>query len=125
VKTGKGVVISAQPRYLPDHSQPSQRRYVFAYTITVRNLTGIAIRLLERHWLLTDGNGKKHEVKGPGVVGEQPLIEAGQEYSYTSSAAFETPIGFMEGSYLMQRPDGSTFQAPIPAFRLAQREIVN
>lgn len=122
---GTGIVVSVQPRYLPAHSQPAQNRYVFAYTVTIRNLSDVPVQLIERHWLLTDGNGQKSEVSGPGVVGEQPLIAPSDEYSYTSSAAFETPIGFMEGSYLMQRPDGASFHAPIPAFRLAQKEILN
>lgn len=121
----KGILITPQPRYLASHSQPEQKRFVFAYTITIRNFSAAPVQLLERRWLLTDGDGNKSEVQGPGVVGEQPHIGVGEEYSYTSSAAFETPVGFMQGSYLMQRPDGTRFEAPIAPFRLAKNEVLN
>ncbi|HQX47867.1 MAG TPA: Co2+/Mg2+ efflux protein ApaG, partial [Steroidobacteraceae bacterium] len=98
---------------------PHEHRYVFAYTITIRNDGPTPARLLTRHWVITDANGKVQEVRGDGVVGEQPYLEPGQGFRYSSGAVIETPVGAMQGSYQMVSDDGLAFDAPIPPFRLA------
>ncbi|MFC3552009.1 Co2+/Mg2+ efflux protein ApaG [Lysobacter cavernae] len=110
--------ITVATRYLDDQSEPAQDRYVFAYTINIRNSGRMAARLLGRHWLVTDGNGKVEEVEGEGVVGEQPWLRPGDDFEYTSGAVLETTHGTMEGRYAMQADDGTRFDAPIPAFAL-------
>ncbi|RCU49946.1 Co2+/Mg2+ efflux protein ApaG [Corallincola luteus] len=119
------VSITIEPAFMEEHSAPEKQHYLFSYTITIENLGDEAFQLLERNWIITDGNGESNEVHGPGVVGEQPVIEPNESYQYTSSAAFATPIGFMEGHYLMQTASGAQFDAPIPAFRLALPCSVN
>jgi len=113
------VYVHVQTFYVAAQSQPEEERYVFAYTITIRNLGREAVTLRERYWLITNGNGKQTEVQGEGVVGEQPLIAPGDEYQYTSGAVLETPVGTMQGHYLMEAADGERFQTEIPVFRLA------
>lgn len=114
------IKIDVATRYLPDQSAPAENRFVFAYTITISNRGGDAVRLLSRHWRITDANNRVQEVRGEGVVGEQPLIAAGESYTYTSGSMLETPVGTMEGSYQMIGTDGLRFDAPIPVFSLAQ-----
>ena len=116
---GSSIQISAETLYLPDQSEPAGERYVFAYTITIRNTGALPARLVNRHWLIPDANGKVQEVQGEGVVGEQPHILPGQEHRYSSGAVIETPVGTMEGSYGMRTDDGAQFRADIPCFRLA------
>ena len=111
--------IDVDTRFLDDQSAPEEGRYVFAYTIHIRNQGKVPARLLGRHWLITDGNGKEHEVVGEGVVGEQPWLRPGEGFQYTSGAVLETDIGTMRGSYDMLADDGTRFAAPIPAFTLA------
>ena len=111
--------IDVATRYLDDQSEPEQNRYVFAYTINIRNRGSVAARLLARHWVITDANGKVNEVEGEGVVGEQPWLRPGEGFQYTSGAVLETSLGTMEGSYAMLADDGTQFEAPIPAFTLA------
>ena len=111
--------IDVATRYLDDQSEPEQDRYVFAYTINIRNRGSVAARLMARRWLITDGNGKVQEVEGEGVVGEQPWLRPGEGFEYTSGAVLETSRGMMEGSYAMLADDGTRFDAPIPAFTLA------
>ena len=111
--------IEVATRYLDDQSEPGQHRYVFAYTINIRNSGRVAARLLARHWVITDANGKVQEVEGEGVVGEQPWLRPGEGFVYTSGAVLETSLGTMEGSYAMLADDGTQFDAPIPAFSLA------
>ncbi len=113
------IQITAETLYLADQSEPEGARFVFAYTITIRNTGALPARLLNRHWLITDANGKVQEVQGEGVVGEQPHILPGQQHRYSSGAVIETPVGTMEGSYGMRTDDGSQFRADIPCFRLA------
>ncbi len=113
------IEISVETAYLPEQSEPEDERYVFAYTITIRNTGGVAARLLNRHWIITDANGKVQEVEGEGVVGEQPHIRPGEAHRYSSGAVIETPVGTMEGSYGMLTDDGQPFRADIPRFRLA------
>lgn len=111
--------IDVDTRFLDDQSAPEEGRYVFAYTIHIRNQGKVPARLLGRHWLITDGNGKEHEVVGEGVVGEQPWLRPGEGFEYTSGAVLETDIGTMRGSYDMLADDGTRFAAPIPAFTLS------
>lgn len=111
--------IDVDTRFLDDQSAPEEDRYVFAYTIHIRNQGKVPARLLGRHWLITDGNGKEHEVVGEGVVGEQPWLRPGEGFEYTSGAVLETDIGTMRGSYDMLADDGTRFAAPIPAFTLS------
>jgi ApaG protein len=113
------ISVAVDTRYLEDQSDPEERRYVFAYTITIHNRGTVPARLLGRHWLITDANGKVQEVSGEGVVGEQPHLKPGQRFRYTSGAVLETPVGSMQGSYRMLADNGVQFDAPIPAFTLA------
>ena len=111
--------IQVATQYVDDQSEPDIDRYVFAYTITIKNLSNIPAQLLSRHWLITDANGKVQEVSGDGVVGEQPKLDPGETFRYSSGAILETPVGAMQGSYKMQADDGLDFDAPIPPFTLA------
>lgn len=111
--------IQVATQYVDDQSEPDIDRYVFAYTITIKNLSNVPAQLLSRHWLITDANGKVQEVSGDGVVGEQPKLDPGETFRYSSGAILETPVGAMQGSYRMQADDGIDFDAPIPAFTLA------
>ncbi len=111
--------IDVATRYLDEQSEPDQDRYVFAYTIHIRNNGKIPARLLGRHWVITDANGKVQEVTGEGVVGEQPWLRPGDDFCYTSGAVLETHLGTMQGSYEMLADDGTRFDAPIPAFTLS------
>jgi len=113
------IRVQVETTYLEHQSEPSEHRYVFAYTITIRNDGAVPAKLLTRHWIITDANGQIQEVHGEGVVGEQPHLAPGQGFRYSSAAALETPVGSMQGSYQMIADDGAHFDAPIPAFRLA------
>ncbi|BDH47155.1 protein ApaG [Salmonella enterica subsp. enterica serovar Choleraesuis] len=113
------VCVQVQSVYIESQSSPEDERFVFAYTVTIRNLGRQPVQLLGRYWLITNGNGKETEVQGEGVVGEQPHIDASNEYQYTSGAVIETPLGTMQGHYLMVDNQGNTFQVAIPVFRLA------
>jgi ApaG protein len=113
------INIEVETNYLDDQSEPREQRYVFAYTITIRNEGDVPAKLLTRHWIITDANGRVQEVRGDGVVGEQPYLKPGQGFRYSSGAVIETPVGTMQGSYQMLADDGAKFDAPIPAFRLA------
>ncbi len=115
----KHITISVQTVYLPEQSDPDQERYVFAYTITISNTGTIAAQLVSRHWLITDAEDRVQEVRGLGVVGEQPLLKPGETFEYTSGTALNTPVGTMRGSYQMIAEDGEHFDAEIPAFVLA------
>jgi len=113
------VLVEAQPQYIEAQSAPEQNRFVFAYTITITNVGSVSARLLTRHWLITDANGKVQEVNGEGVVGEHPYLNPGDSFRYTSAAMIETPVGVMQGKYQMQSDDGDNFSAPIPKFTLS------
>jgi ApaG protein len=119
------IAIEVSTNYVDDQSDPTSDRYVFAYTITIANRGDVAARLLSRHWLITDGNGKVQEVTGDGVVGEQPHLNPGEQFRYSSGAVLETPVGAMQGKYLMQADNGADFDAPIPAFTLAVPGLLN
>ena len=111
--------IAVNAHFLDDQSVPEEGRVVFTYTIQIRNQGKHPARLLGRHWLITDGNGKVREVVGEGVVGEQPWLRPGEGFEYTSGAVLETDIGTMRGSYDMLADDGTRFAAPIPSFTLS------
>lgn len=113
------VFIDAKPQYLPEQSDEQASRFVFAYTITIRNTGSVAARLISRHWLITDSNNGIQEVRGLGVIGEQPSLEPGESFEYTSGASIATPIGTMRGSYQMLAADGTRFDAAIPQFTLS------
>ncbi len=113
------IRIQVATQYVDDQSEPEIDRYVFAYTITIENRSDVPTRLLARHWLITDANGKVQEVSGDGVVGEQPKLNPGDTYRYSSGAVIETPVGAMQGRYRMQAANGIDFDAPIPPFTLA------
>ena len=111
--------VSVRPQYLDAHSNPQERHYVFAYTVTIRNTGQHAAQLVSRHWIITDANNGVEEVQGEGVVGEQPHLAPGQAYQYTSGCPLTTPIGSMRGSYQCVADDGTQFEATIPEFVLA------
>ncbi|MFO1351195.1 MAG: Co2+/Mg2+ efflux protein ApaG [Gammaproteobacteria bacterium] len=113
------IRVSPEPFYLSDHSAPELNRYAFGYRITIHNEGRMPARLLTRHWIITDANGKIQEVRGDGVVGEQPHLQPGEAFQYTSWAVIETAVGNMRGSYQMIADDGTQFAAEIPAFTLA------
>ncbi len=113
------IEIDIQTSYVEEQSDPDESRYVFSYTVTIRNTGLIPAKLLTRHWVITDGDGRVQEVRGSGVVGEQPYLEPGGSFRYTSGTVLETPVGTMEGSYQMLGDDGARFDAPIPAFTLS------
>ncbi len=113
------VCVHVHSQYVESQSSPEEDRYVFAYTITLRNLGRSSAQLLSRYWLITNGNGRETEVQGEGVVGEQPRIDAGGEFQYTSGAILETPMGTMQGHYVMIDEAGEEFHVEIPVFRLA------
>jgi ApaG protein len=113
------IEVEVEAHYVPDQSKPESNRYVFAYAINMRNLGVMPARLQTRHWVITDANGKVEEVQGDGVVGEQPRLQPGESYSYTSGAILETQVGTMHGSYLFHADDGSDFEVPIPEFVLS------
>ncbi len=119
------IRIEVETSYLGEQSDPHEQRYVFAYTITIRNEGGLPATLLTRHWIITDANGGVKEVRGDGVVGEQPRLEPGQGFRYSSGAVLETPVGTMQGSYQMIDGEGQHFDAPIAPFRLAMPGILH
>jgi len=119
------IKVDVETAYLPDQSDPAAPRYVFAYTITIRNNGAVPATLVTRRWVITDANGKVREVSGEGVVGEQPCIQPGKSHRYSSGAVIETPVGTMQGSYQMMADDGQQFDAPIAPFRLAMPGVLN
>ena len=118
------IRVEVETHYLSEQSEPGESRYVFSYTVTIHNEGLVAARLLARHWLITDANGKVEEVHGDGVVGEQPYLKPGQGFRYSSGAVLETPVGSMQGRYHMVGDDGAQFDAPIEPFSLAMPGIL-
>lgn len=116
---GRRIAVTVITAYIDEQSIPAQYRYVFSYTITIRNDTSEPARLLRRHWIITDANNKIQEVRGDGVVGVQPHLQPGQSFTYTSGAILETPVGCMQGSYQFVTDEGVEFDANIPVFRLS------
>ena len=113
------IGIQVVTDYVDEQSEPAADRYVFAYTITITNNGDVPARLISRHWIITDANGKVQEVSGDGVVGEQPHLNPGEEFRYSSGAVLETPVGAMQGLYRMEADNGINFDAPIAPFTLA------
>jgi len=113
------ILIEVRPQFLEEQSSPENDKFVFAYTITITNLGLIPAKLINRHWLITDSNGKVEEVHGKGVVGEQPYLQQGEAFRYTSAAILKTSVGVMQGQYSMLSDDGSTFDVSIPRFTLS------
>ena len=113
------IDVRAETLYIPERSEPESKRYFFAYTITITNTGTESAQLLTRHWIITHGDGHTEEVQGEGVVGEQPHLQPGQAFQYTSAAIISTPVGTMHGSYQMIATDGTRFEAEIAPFRLA------
>lgn len=125
MKTNPLIKVSAEPIYIDAQSDTEANRYVFAYTIRIENTDECQVQLLRRYWSIMDANGKVVEVRGDGVIGEQPQLAPGVQYSYTSGAVIETPVGTMHGHYEMQDAQGNEFLAEIPLFRLAVPGILN
>jgi len=120
-----GVVIQTQVNYLPDQSDEAGNRFVFSYTITITNLGHSAAKLISRHWIITDANNHVQEVRGQGVVGEQPLLKPSQSFEYTSGTVLTTQVGTMRGSYQMQADDGTQFEVDIPQFVLSVPRVLH
>jgi ApaG protein len=119
------ISINVSTTYLAEQSDPSADRYVFAYTITISNVGTVSTQLISRHWIITDAENVVQEVKGLGVVGEQPLLQPGESFEYTSGTALATPVGTMQGTYQMVAEDGNKFDAEIPLFTLAMPRVLH
>ena len=119
------ITISARVQFIPDQSDAAQGRYVFAYTMTIRNTGTVTAQLVSRHWIITDADNQVQEVKGDGVVGEQPTLKPNEAFEYTSGTAIATPVGTMRGSYQMVAEDGVKFDAPIPEFTLSMPRVLH
>lgn len=119
------IKVDVDTLYIECESSPNKNRYVFAYTVTIRNEGHASAQLLQRHWVITDENGKVQEVNGDGVVGEQPTLAPGEGFQYTSGTMIETPLGTMAGSYHMVNAQGETFSAPIPEFLLSTPRVLH
>jgi ApaG protein len=120
-----GILVEVESRYVEDESLPMTRRFVFEYTITITNNSSEVVQLQSRHWIITDGFGDVEEVKGPGVVGEQPVLSPGEGFRYTSGAVLPTERGTMRGTYRMHRSDGAQFDATIASFLLERPHSLN
>ncbi|WP_339782241.1 Co2+/Mg2+ efflux protein ApaG [uncultured Thalassospira sp.] len=114
----QNISVSVKPSFLDEQSDPDRHRYVWAYRVLIENQGENAVKLLRRHWRITDSRGDTQTVDGDGVIGEQPVIAAGESFSYTSGAPLATPGGFMVGHYVMADPDGNEFNIDVPAFSL-------
>ena len=119
------ISVSAAVQYLPDQSDDKAGRYVFAYTITIRNTGNTTAQLISRHWVITDSQGLVQEVRGLGVVGAQPVLRPGEQHEYSSGTAINTPVGTMRGSYQMVAEDGTRFEAAIPEFTLSVPRVLH
>lgn len=119
----RGVRVEVECEYIPDRSDPEKNHYFFAYHVTISNQGKETVQLISRHWIITDSNGKREEVTGPGVVGEQPVLEPGESFEYTSFCPLTTPMGAMQGTYQMVTNDGEKFDALIPTFSLIQEKV--
>ncbi len=121
----EGIRVTVRSAYVADQSVPLARRYVFSYTVRIENQGTEPAQLRNRHWIITDATGKVEEVRGPGVVGQQPFLRPGDRFEYTSGCVLQTPRGEMRGSYEMHRPDGTTFEATIAPFALVVPSALN
>jgi len=119
------ITVAARTTFIPDQSDVDGGRYVFAYTITITNTGTLPAQLVSRHWIITDANNQVQEVRGLGVVGEQPTLRPNESFQYTSGTAIATPVGTMHGSYQMVAEDGTRFEAPIPEFTLSVPRVLH
>lgn len=119
------ITVKARSAFVPEQSDEGENRYVFAYTITITNTGTIAAKLVSRHWVITDSDNQVQEVRGVGVIGEQPLLKPDEKFEYTSGAAIATPVGTMRGSYQMVAEDGTSFEAAIPEFTLSMPRVLH
>lgn len=119
------ITVTSKTQFVPDQSDEANARFVFTYTINIRNTGTIAAQLISRHWIIANANGEKQEVRGLGVVGSQPLIQPGEAFEYTSGTAIATSVGTMRGSYQMVAEDGTQFEAQIPEFTLAAPRVLH
>ena len=119
------IEISPRPRFIPEQSDPDNGRFVFAYTISIRNAGSGPAQLVSRHWIITDANNEVQEVRGVGVIGEQPLLQPGESFEYTSGCVLATPVGTMHGTYQMIAADEHRFEAVIPPFMLAMPRVLH
>ncbi len=119
------IRVRVESYYLEEHSSPEQEHYVYAYRINIKNTGELRVKLISRHWIITDGNGEVTEVRGEGVVGEQPLLEPSEEYEYTSGSHLKTRVGTMSGSYQMTTDEGRMFEVTIPCFTLEVPGVLN
>jgi ApaG protein len=119
------IAVTAIPQYIPEQSDPDNERYVFAYTISIENVGSVTAQLISRHWIITDASDEVQEVRGLGVVGQQPLLKPGEKFEYTSGCQLDTPVGKMRGSYQLTAEDGTKFEAVIPEFTLAIPRVLH
>ena len=119
------IAVKAVPQFIADQSDPDAERYVFAYTITIENVGTVPAQLISRHWIITDGDSRIQEVRGLGVIGEQPLLRPGEKYEYTSGCQLETPVGTMRGTFQMTAEDGTQFEAIIAEFTLSIPRVLH
>ncbi len=124
-ETSVGIQVEVETLYVESESDPDTNRFVFAYTVTIRNVGDLPARLLTRHWVIRDANGKVQEVRGDGVVGEQPHLKPGEGFQYTSGTMLETSMGTMGGSYIMMTDDGDEFRAPVADFLLSTPRVLH
>jgi len=121
----RGVRVRVESFYVPDQSAPNEGRWLFGYRVTLSNESEAAVQLTHRHWVVTDGDGREEQVRGPGVIGEQPILEPGESFEYTSACPLATPVGSMRGSYQMLLDGGERFDAEIAPFTLGDRAVLN
>jgi ApaG protein len=121
----RGIRVDVRSEFLPQHSNPASKRFVFSYTIQISNESEETVQLRSRHWHILHGNGRREEVRGPGVVGEQPVLRPGEGFEYSSGCVLSAPHGTMHGSYEMTGENGSRFEVAIPAFSLAMPHSLN
>ena len=121
----ENVEVQAESFFLEEHSKPEENHFVFAYKIRIKNHGNQTLQLLSRHWVITDSNGEVEEIRGEGVVGEQPVLQPNESFKYTSGTIIETPVGTMQGEYQMEAENGYKFEAEIPMFSLKVPKIVN
>ena len=119
------ITVAVKTAYLPEQSDPARSTYAFAYTITITNTGAVAAQLISRHWIITDADSQVQEVKGLGVVGQQPLLQPGESFEYTSGTSLATAVGTMRGTYQMVAGDGKTFDAEIPQFTLSMPRVLH
>lgn len=120
----RGVKVEVESEYVPDRSDPERSVYFFAYRVAISNVGDRTVRLVSRHWIITNADGKKEEVRGPGVVGEQPTLAPGESFEYTSFCPLNTPFGMMHGTYQMVDDRGEEFDAAIAPFTLSREEVM-